>query len=293
MEIGRFTWNCSIRPRATPCPAFSTGPRRRRRNAKPWRSEAEGSALARQKREPFRRATAPFVCEGEEQFVEVVENPQPLRQTVRRCRRASKEVVEETVCPVTRRGCFIEEIGASPSGNWLVTQRLSGQGEWGYDVFRTCPLAREAGVWEERGYMLDQPKFSADEARLAGGFGGRWLGGWWAHPEDDYEEAARGGLITFGFLFVHHLPGHRVERHELRMDLPKGWLPEDPEAETWYGARAIAPAGEGVRLTLPGGAAVEIEGPLPPVILLPTPHSAGGRLLTGTGQGVKPRRTNR
>ena len=244
-----------------------------------WRWAKEGSSLARQKPKLFRRATALFVCEGEEQFVEVMDAPRPLWQTVRRCHRASKEVVEETACRVTRSGCYIEEIGASPSGTWLVTQRLSGQGEWGYDVFRSCPLAREAGVLAERGYMLDLPKFSVDETRLVGGFGRCWLGGWWAHPEDDYKDAARGGRITFGFLFVHHLPSHLIERHELQMDLPKGWLPEDPEAETWYGARAIEPAGSGIRLTLPGGAGIEVEGPLPPVILLPTPHTAGGRLL--------------
>jgi hypothetical protein len=244
-----------------------------------WSWAKEGSSLARQKQESFSCATAPFVCGGEEQLVEVVKNLQPLRQTIRRRSRACKKVVEETICPVTRSGCCIDEIGASPSGHWLVTQRLSGGGQWGYDVFRSCPLAREAGVLEERGYMLSLPAFSADETRLVGGFGGCWLGGWWAHPDGDYEDAARGGQTTFGFLFVHHLPGHRVERHELRMDLPEGWLPEDPEAEIWYGARAIAPAGDGIRLTLPGGAAVEVEGPLLPVILLPTPHPAGGRLL--------------
>ena len=182
-------------------------------------------------------------------------------------------------CPVTRSGCYIEEIGASPSGHWLVTQRLSGQGQWGYDVFRSSPLLREAGVLEERGYMLDMPKFSADETLLIGGFGACWLGGWWAHPDDDYKDSARGGRISFGFLFVHQLPRHRVERHELQMDLPKGWLPADPDAEAWYGARAIEPSGSGIRLTLPGGARVEVEGPLPPVILLPSPHPAGGRLL--------------
>jgi hypothetical protein len=180
---------------------------------------------------------------------------------------------------VLRSSCYIEEIGAAASGRWLVTQRLSGAGKWGYDVFRCCPLVREAGVIEERGYMVGLPAFSPDESRLVGGFGAGWLGIWWAHPDDDYLDPARGGRITFGFLLVHHLPGHQVKRHELQMHLPEGWRPADPEAETWYGARAIAPVGEGVRLTLPGGAAVEIEGPLPPVILLPTPHPEGQRIL--------------
>jgi hypothetical protein len=57
---------------------------------------AEGGNMATQKHESFCCATAPFVCGGEEQFVDVVKNLQPLRQTVRRRRRASGEVVEET-----------------------------------------------------------------------------------------------------------------------------------------------------------------------------------------------------
>jgi hypothetical protein len=127
--------------------------------------------------------------------------------------------------------------------------------------------------------MLDLPRFSADESRVIGGFGERWLGFWWSHPDDDYLDPARGGQISFGFVFVHHLPSHRVKRHELRMDLPNGWVPDDPDGETWLGAREITPVGDGVRVSLPGGVAWKIEGPLPPVILVPTPHPAGGRLL--------------
>jgi hypothetical protein len=232
--------------------------------------------------------TAPFLCQGKKQFVAVEDS----RQTVRRRMCHSKAIVDEMVLPITRAGCAIEEIAASPSGNWLVTQRFSGQGQWGYDVFRSCPLAREAGTPQEQGYMLDLPQFSTDETKLVGGFGKSWLGGWWAHPGDEYEDPARGGLISFGFLFVHHLPSHRIKRYELQMDLPKGWFPaDDPWSETWLGAREIAPCGDGVRLTLPGGVAIEIEGPLAPVILLPTPHPEGGRFLPKATRRVKPKQS--
>jgi hypothetical protein len=226
--------------------------------------------VARANRTPYRRATAPFVCAGEEQVVEVVD----LAQTVRRCSWPSGEVVEETVCPITRAGCYIEEIAASPSGAWLVTQRISGQGEWGYDVFRACPLAREAGVAQERGYILELPVFAEDESWLVGGAGEGFLGGWWAHPEDDIEEPARAGPVSLGFLFVHRLPGYRVTRHELRVELPAGWLPEDPWGE-WYGPRDIRPVGDGVRLMPSWGVPVEVAGPLPAVIVLPTPDPSG------------------
>jgi hypothetical protein len=123
--------------------------------------------VAQSKRDPYYTATGAFDLGGEEQFVEVVDT----RQTVRRCRKKPKAVLEETVCKIASNGCYIEEIGASPSGEWLVTQRISGQGEWGYDVFRTAPLSREAGVTTERGYILDLPAFASDESFLVGGAG--------------------------------------------------------------------------------------------------------------------------
>jgi hypothetical protein len=215
----------------------------------------------------IRLMTAPFDCDGRQQYITVEESG----RMIRRREWPSGTVVDETTYPASRVGCEIEEIAVSPSGGWIVSLRYSGQGEWGYDVFRASPLTREAGVVEEYGYMLELPRFSADETRLAGGFGEYWLGGWWSHPEDDMMTPARGGPISFGFLFTHRLPGHEVERHELRMDLPEGWVPDDVDAEDYFGAREITPSPEGVRLTLPGQVAVVLSDPIPPVVWLPTP----------------------
>ncbi len=244
------------------------------------------------KKESYRCSTATFSCQGKEQFVTVEDNRDGM-EVVRRRLWPTQTIVDETICPVTRHGCAIEEIAVSPSGFWLVTQRFSGQGEWGYDLFRTCPLTREAGLLEEYGYILDLPRFSVDERQLVGGFGERWLGGWWAHRDDYIEQPARGGLVSFGYLFVHSLPEHQVIRHELRMNLSPGWIPDEPEAEIWMGGREIQPVPDGVWMTLPGGARVVIEGPLPPVIFLPTPHASERRVLPGTGRGVKIRKSER
>ena len=224
--------------------------------------------------------TAPFTCQGRKQFVTVEEHPRG--EVVRRRLHSTHEVVEETISRTTPAGCAIEEIAVSPSGTWLVTNRFSGQGEWGYDVLQTCPLKRKGGVTEdkEEGYMLDMPRFSADESCLVGGFGADWIGGWWAHPDDDPDEPARGGRVTFGFLFVHQLPSQRVKRHELRMDIPAGYLPKDPEGSKWFGATDIKPVKNGIQLILPGKIKYTISYPLRPVILLPTPHPAGRRLLS-------------
>lgn len=215
----------------------------------------------------YLRSTSPFLCAGEEQFVQVVDEC----QNIQRCRWPSKKVLESTICPISWAGCHIEEIGVSPSGNWLVTQRISGQGEWGYDVFRTAPLERATGITQERGYILELPRFSENESLLVGG-ASRFFEWWWDGDEEN------DGPAIVGFLFVHHLPRHDVTRHELRVELPKGWKPEDPRAK-WYGPRDITPIGEGVRLVPSGGLPVEVVGPLPPVIVLPTPHPSGRGFL--------------
>src|SRR5262249_42026441 len=155
--------------------------------------------VARGDGDTYRRETAPFILGGEEQFVEVAE----YRQLVRRCRWPSREVVEEVACPVTHGGCYIHEIAASPSGNWLVTQRISGQGGGGAAGCGSAPLGGRAGVGPEGGYSLALPGFAADESVLVGGAGLASLGGWWAHPQDDIDEPVRGGPVSPGFLFVH------------------------------------------------------------------------------------------
>src|SRR3954470_5776356 len=118
------------------------------------------------------------------------------------------------------------------------------------------------------------PAFADDESFLVGGAGPRYLGGWWAHPDDEIESPARGGSMGLGFVFVPRLPNHVVTRHELRVEVPRGWRPDNPEAP-WYGPREITPIGSGVRLMPSWDVPVEVPTPLPPVILLPTPHPSG------------------
>jgi hypothetical protein len=169
-------------------------------------------------------------------------------------------------------GCAIQEFRLSESRRWLVTRRASGQGEWGYDLIATRPLERIAGVESRRGYLLELPRFSPDETRLLGGYGPRWLGGWWA-PAGDLEDPSPGGRVSFGWLFVHHLPSGESSWHELVMDLPRGYRPDDVEDEAWFGASGIEPFGpHGARILLPGGAPFEMKGPLPAVIVLPVPR---------------------
>jgi hypothetical protein len=124
----------------------------------------------------YHRESQPFVVDGVSQFVEVIDD----RQTVRQCRWPSREVIEEIVIPPTNAGCHISEFNVSGSGAWVTTARISGQGEWGYDILRTAPLLRIGGVDERRGYISEAPRFAADESRVAV-FAGRWLN--WVYDE--------------------------------------------------------------------------------------------------------------
>jgi hypothetical protein len=209
------------------------------------------------------RSSAPFVYAGEEQYVEVIDRV----QTVRRCRWPSKEVIEELTVPLTRAGCHIYAFNVASSGAWVTTERISGQGEWGYDVFRTAPLTRVGGVDECRGYISEAPRFSADESRIAV-FASRWLN--WV----DDEEPSPGGYVNVGWLYVHRLPGLEETDHEVVVCLPSGWKSE-VEWDRWHLPKEVTPVGDGVRLIPSGGLPVEIPGPLPDVIVLPTPHPSG------------------
>lgn len=225
--------------------------------------------------DPYFCSSGRFTCDDEEQFVEVLD----WGQTFRRCAGPELTPQEEIVAPFSSLGCAIEEIAASPLGHWLVTRRNSGQKDWGYDVLRVKPLAREAGVVHEFGYMLELPEFWPDESRMVGGAGDGFLGGWWAQDEDFYVTPARGGPVTMGFLIVHKLPSHRVTRHFLSIDLPKGWIPDDPESDMWYGPQSIRPVSGGVTMALSWGITVEVKEPIPPVIWLAPPHPSGRHLL--------------
>ena len=199
------------------------------------------------------------------------------RSLVIREKLGSGEVIDQVHIPGTSCGCALEEVTESTSGDWIVGMRCSGQGEWGYDVIKGAPLRRVSGIEERNGYMLDMPEFAEDESFIVGGYGENWLGGWWAHPDDDfYETPSRGGRHDFGWLFRHYLPSQEVEWMHLSMDLPSGWFPDDPEDEKWLGARLIEPSGNGVTLVLPGGTVHTIsEWSAEATVPAPTPDGRG------------------
>jgi hypothetical protein len=224
----------------------------------------------------YKVVSKPFTRDGQEFYVEV----QGREQLVSLRDAKTDRRIAEVVCPESRHGCTIEEINVARSGELFATQRNSGQGEWGYDVFRTFPLHRVAGITEESGYMMEAPIFSEDETRLIGAAGEGFLGLWWGPQDADdcFEAPAVGGPVTIGFIFVHQLRSNEVTRHWLEINLPAGWIPIDPEGD-WYGPRELVTDGKEVRFVPSWRVPVKIPFPLPPVIRLPTPHPSGRGLM--------------
>jgi hypothetical protein len=230
--------------------------------------------------------TSEFVYDGVQQYAQVVDG---YPQRVQRINVTSGAVIAETSCATSLAGCAIEEISISASGTWLVTRRNSGQGESGYDIFSVNGLERCGGIAEEYGYIIEIPRFSQDETVAVTGIGLSWLGGWWSHRDDDIDVPSRGGVMSIGTLLVHDLIDHRTVRHDLDMDIPKGWLPNDSEQDIWSCVRDIQAEPDGIRMTLPGGTRIAVKlylrnhrGP----ILLPTPAATGIGFCTSLPHNV-------
>jgi len=222
-------------------------------------------------RNNYWRESEPFALHGERFVLRVADGA----QRVQRVRLSSNEVVEESTMPISWCGCHIEELSVSPCGKWAATWRLSGQGEWGYDVFLTHPLERVSGITEERGYALNAPQFSACGTRLVG-VAGRYFEWWWPDPDWDNDRPSDGQTVCVGFLYVHRLPSHEVTRHALLTELPPGW--KQGRGTTWRVPRGATPVGDGARITF-CGAEVELHAPLGDEIMLPTPHPSGTGFL--------------
>lgn len=215
------------------------------------------------------RCSPSFTLNGEEFFIEVIDT----EQTVRVCRWPSKEVFEQIVIPFSHHGCHLESFLVSPTGRWVSTGRISGQGDWGYEILQTSPLRWVGGADNIRGYISEPPRFSADESRYAvfGSRTFRWV-------KDTTTVFTEGGWVNVGWLYLLGVPHVEISDHEVVVQLTPGWKAELPPKD-WHMPRGIEPVGDGLRIHDWCGQAIEIPGPLPETIVLPTPHPSGIGLL--------------
>jgi len=59
--------------------------------------------------------------------------------------------------------------------------------------------------------------------------------GWWTDDSDDYEQSpSQGGERSVGTITVHDISTNRITEHDVRVDLPRGWIPDHPDRSEWY-----------------------------------------------------------
>jgi hypothetical protein len=122
--------------------------------------------------------------------------------------------------------------------------------------------------------MSATPELSPDERLVACVPGGTcW---WWPPGPDvdlDWDTPSAGGLHEYARLVLHDVKQDRSTEHRLEVELPVGWVPEDPDGGRWqYGPVAIDFPDPGLlRMWLPDTTRVELRLPLAAAVRLPTP----------------------
>jgi hypothetical protein len=122
----------------------------------------------------------------------------------------------------------------SPRGGLAIATWLE-QSEWGYvgvdlHAGAQTPLALR---WN-RGPRAAPPKFLPDGSGIvACHFEGA---AWWNNRDSDdpSEQPSEGGLRRLGFITVHDVASNTVRESEVLVNLPEGWIPDDPYDSTWY-----------------------------------------------------------
>lgn len=134
---------------------------------------------------------------------------------------------------------------------------------WGYELVE-LPSLRQLPIRFTYAYpTLCPPAFSLD---------GRFVVscnsvavGWWTDDNDAYEETpSPGGEFELGVISVHDLASGNVSLHEVWVDLPEGWMPDDPGRAEWneiWGPEFISATT--FRFWLPDGGAETVSLPLP------------------------------
>lgn len=160
-----------------------------------------------------------------------------------------------------------DRLVVSPSGRRGLVIAID-QGEWYYELLDLHPRLCQVGIgYQVSEWLGDCPAFSPDERYLvAVGSPGPL---WWAPSASDWKTASVGGYHRLGTLYVHSFQRGRVREHPIVIDLPKGWLPKDPEdgqmwvvwGPTFRGPRAF-------RVWLPDGKPVALNLPLPKKIVV-------------------------
>lgn len=165
-----------------------------------------------------------------------------------------------------------EWLELSPSGGLAVVTWLD-QGEWGY-VGIDLRAGVQAGLAARMrpGTRAAPPRILADGSAIlaCASVGAAW---WNLRDHDDpSERPSEGGERRIGWITTHELASGRVRESELVVDLPAGWIPDDPYDSRWY--RIVGPELDdlaSVAVWLPDGSRERFSLPLTDRLTLARP----------------------
>lgn len=185
---------------------------------------------------------------------------QGIKHSLQRLNSRFEVVAQMEIC-VPHGG--VEYLVMSPKGDLCLATWLD-QNEWGYVTIDVKDwVQREAHLnWPSP--TLSPPAFSLDGTQVVACHSHRDT--WWheEHGDDAEEIPSPGGSWLVGVVTAHDLAASTVNRHDVRVTVPKGWLPNDPYDSVWHylwGPEFLSD--RKFRVWLPGGREKIFDLPLP------------------------------
>ena len=186
----------------------------------------------------------------------------------------SSEILDD--CQFGLPQCCIDDLVVSASERLALAWLNSGQGECGYVLLLIAGGLQclNRGPIFSLNTMVSAPSFAPSEQFVISAAGTNEPL-WWTDPNNhqrDWNTPAKGGLITFGQIFVHDLEADQITAHRIDFDLPSGWIPDDPDNGWWMAPRSPEYLSEDrIQFQLPDRSCVELDVPLPEAVVLAAP----------------------
>lgn len=145
------------------------------------------------------------------------------------------------------------------------------QNIWGYVLMDLESMRQQPASLYWRSATLSPPGFSPDDALAVSCH--YFRDGWWTDEIDDFwEHASPGGLRKVGTISVHELASNHVSNHDVLIELPRGWLPDNGDRSDWnmiWGPDFVEP--RAFSIWLPDGSTETLSLPLPPKVEIRRP----------------------
>ena len=181
----------------------------------------------------------------------------------------SGRVLEETEICVTTGG--VNHLVLNHRRNQCLATWLD-QNVWGYVLLDLEKRQQLPASLYWRSATLSPPAFSPNDVVAVSCH--YFRDGWWTDEIDDFwEYPSPGGLRKVGTISVHDLATNQIANHDVLIDVPPGWLPDNGDRSDWnmiWGPDFISerefkiwlPDGSTETLALPLPAQIEIRRPL-------------------------------